>query len=155
MTNRTLWWFPVSLVVLLTIIGAVLLAQPVIKMSVTLPEKIGGDEQLVVAVTLENKLAVPIEFDGTIFIFGDGWGKENYPYSFSENTEVYWTECNTEISLKGCRFWWKGTIPKKGSVEFAMATFSGNTPGTFPFFEVLIGTSKGPLQEDKSLTVIP
>lgn len=153
--NRPLSWVPVTLVVILITVVALALVQPVIKMSVTLPEKIGDDEQFVVTVTLENKLVVPVEFDGTIFVFGGGWGKENYPYSFSENTEVYWTECNTEISRDGCKLWWKGTIPKKSSVEFTMATFSGNTPGTFPFLEVLIGTSRGPFQEDKNLTVTP
>lgn len=155
MNNRTLWWFPVSLVVLLVTIAAMLLAQPTVAMNVTLPSTIGDDAQFVVAVTLTNKLVIPVEFDGTVFIFGEGWGKENYPYSFSERTEIYWTECNTKISLGGCRFWWKGTIPSKSSVEFTLATFSGNTPGTFPFLEVLIGTSKGPFQEEKNLTVRP
>lgn len=153
--NRPLSWFPVTLVVILLTVGALALAQPTLKLDVTLPETIGDDDQFVVAVTLTNKLAVPVEFDGTIFVFGDGWGKENYPYSFSENTEVYWTECNTEISRDGCKLWWKGTIPKKSSVEFTMATFSGNIPGTFPFIEVLIGTSKGPFQEEKNLAVTP
>ena len=153
--NKSLWWYPWSVVVILSTIAVIMLTRPAITLGVTIPSKIGDDEQFEVVVTLKNNLGVPVKFDGTIFVFGEGWGKESYPYTFSEGTEVYWVECNTEISLGGCRFWWKGTIPLKGRVSFTLPTFSGQIPGSYPFLEVLIGTSKGPFQEAESLTVTP
>lgn len=155
MTNRTLWWFPVSLVVILIIVGAVMLAQPVVAMNVTLPSQITEDTQLTVVVQLWNHLTVPVEFDGTIFVYGKGWGGETFPYTFSEGTEVQWVECNTEISANGCKIWWRGTIPPGGRVTFKLPTKSGKEGGTFPFVMALFSTTKGPLQQGSAITIYP
>lgn len=155
MTNRTLWWFPVSLVVILIIVGAVLLAQPAVTVNVTVPSIIMENTQLTAVVQLDNNLRVPVDFEGTIFVYGKGWGGETFPYTFSEGTEVQWLECNTKISANGCKIWWRGTIPPGGKVTFKLPTKSGNENGTFPFVMVLFNTTEGPLQQGRALTVIP
>lgn len=125
-------------------------------MNVTIPEVVkSGHQTFEVVIEIRNAKDQPVDFDGTIFVFGEGWGKENYPTTISEGTEVYDMHCNTVHAPDGCRFWWRGTIPPYSSVKFTLPTFSGEVPGKYDFLKVLIGTSNGPLQRDTKITITP
>lgn len=113
-------------------------------------QKAKPGEQFKLVVSISNPLSRPAAFDAKIWHGGQGWKGEDYPYSFSSGTDVYWLEC---YAWSGCTHYWTGVIPAGGQVFFTLPTFASNTIGTFRFVDVMLATSQGMVQATGDLVV--
>lgn len=79
----------------------------------------------VILVNPSNKSAS--DFTAKIWLGGPAWGGENYPYNFTDGTQITGLVCGGW----SCVYDWSGTIPARGEVKFTMRTFSGNSLGSY------------------------
>lgn len=117
---------------------------------VDMPIQATPGQPITVTVSVKNNLSRPAAFEATIWHGGYGWSGEDYPYSFTPNSNVYWLAC---YYSSGCTHFWTATVYSGETVTFTLPTFAGNTTGTFRFMEVILGSSLGMSQLTKDLTV--
>lgn len=92
-----------------------------------------GHRPLTVEVSITNTDTVMQTADMRVWVGGPAWGKENYPYTFSENSSVYWMACDRN----GCTYSWRATLAPSEVATFSLPTFTGDQLGTAtPFVTV-------------------